>query len=281
MSIGNRAQPLANQWPRATTLITSIAVPELYHDQDLDSGTEEILLERDDFFIRLATTPRHRRQASMLIHRLYSWRGYAWDSARDLPHGPNQLTLQACGPQGSFGTLSLRLDSRSGLLADELYRAEIDRFRRSGGKVCELVWFAVEREYGSKEMLACLFQLIHIYSRRMHGMTDIFIEVNPRHVAFYEQRLDFVRVGDVRECARVGAPAVLLHLSLKHVDEVLRQKRENRGRDARSLYRYFLSSDEQDGLCRRILATADSPNAHSGTFSAGTGNRVASRVPSK
>jgi hypothetical protein len=260
--IGRRAHAgAANNWPETIQGPQALQVPELYHERDLDPGTEEILLERADFFIRLATTRGHRRQASMLIHRLYSWRGYAWGATGALPHDPNHMTLQACGPQGPFGTLSLRLDSARGLLADELYRAEIDAYRRRGGRVCELVWFAVEQEYGSKEMLACLFQLIYVYSRRVHRMSDIFVEVNPRHVAFYEQRLDFTRVGEMKVCERVGAPAVLLHLDLDHVDDVLALDNDRRGKDSRSLYRYFLSPQEQEGLCRRILgdAHADPP----------------------
>lgn len=254
MQIGKRAQlGRANNWPEITQGPDALAVPALYHEGHLDPGAEEVLIERADFFIRLATTHGHRRQASMLIHRLYSWRGYAWEQNNDLPHGANQMTLQACGPCGAFGTLSLRLDSASGLLADELYRPEIDSFRHAGGDVCELVWFAVEQEYGSKEMLACLFQLIYIYSRRVHRRSDIFIEVNPRHVGFYEQCLDFRRVGETKVCERVGAPAVLLHLDLQHVDEVLALDNDQRGKDSRSLYRYFLSPDEQEGLCRRIL----------------------------
>jgi hypothetical protein len=250
-----------NNWPETIQRIHGLSVPGLYHDhdQDIDAGREEILLERSDFFIRLATTSSHRRQASMLIHRLYSWRGYAWEATGDLPHGPNHMTLQACGPAGVFGTLSLRLDSKTGLLADELYKSEIDDYRRRGRRVCELVWFAVEQEYGSREMLACLFQLIYVYSRRVHGMFDLFVEVNPRHVAFYEQRLDFTRAGTTRVCDRVRAPAVLLHLDLAHIDQVLALANDERGRDSRSLYRYFLSPEEQEGLCRRILGDGDRP----------------------
>jgi hypothetical protein len=243
----------ANNWLETVHGAKALTVPELYHERDLHPGSEETLLKRSDFFIRLATTRGHRRQASMLIHRMYSWRGYAWETSGDLPHDPNHMTLQACGPHGTFGTLSLRLDSSRGLLGDELYRSEIDAYRAAGRRVCELVWFAVEKEYGSKELLACLFQLIYVYSRRVHHMSDIFIEVNPRHVAFYEQRLDFMRAGETKVCARVDAPAVLLHLDLDHVDEVLAQQNDQRGRDSRSLYRYFLSPEEQEGLCRRIL----------------------------
>ena len=55
----------------------------------------------------------------------------------------------------------------------------------------------------------------------VHGVTDVFIEVNPRHVAFYSRALGFVVLGDERICARVGAPSVLLHLDVEILDEQL------------------------------------------------------------
>src|SRR5689334_3471989 len=136
VQIGKRSRAAAtHNWLDTVQPAAAVVVPELYYERDLNPGTEEILLERDDFFIRLATTRGHRRQASMLIHRLYSWRGYAWEATGDLPNDANHMTLQACGPEGPFGTLSLRLDSERGLLADELYRAEIDAYRSRGGRV--------------------------------------------------------------------------------------------------------------------------------------------------
>jgi len=233
------------------------AIPELYHERDLESGAEEILIERDDFFIRLATTHGQRRQGSVLIHRMYSWRGYAWEMRDDLPHGPNQVTLQSCGPEGVFGTLSLRVDTRHGLLADELYRSEIDEYRARGASVCEMTWFAVDRDYGAREVIACLFQLIYLYARRMHKRSDLFIEVNPRHVTFYEQGLGFRAAGGPKTCPRVGAPAVLLHLDLDQVDARRDAARDGGSSMYRSLYQFFLSKHEEEGLCRRLGVMPD------------------------
>lgn len=229
------------------------AVPCLYHERDHAAAADDVLVERSDFFIRLATTRGHRRQGSMLVHRMYSWRGYATGDSADVPHGANQITLQACGPEGVFGTLSLRLDSPSGLLADELYRVEIDAHRARGAAVCELTGFAVDREYGSRAVLACLFQLIYLYARRRHHRSDMFIEINPRHVAFYEQRLEFRVAGGERTCMRVGATAVLLHLDLDRVEARLSELSDDRPAGRRSLYPFFLSRSEEEGLARRIL----------------------------
>jgi len=243
-------------WERIDAdVATGPAIPELYHDRVLDANAEEVLVERRDFFIRLATTHGHRRQGSLLIRRMYSWRGYTWELDEDAPHDPNQLTLQACGTDGVFGTLSLRVDSRTGLMADELYGAEIDAFRERGASVCEMTSFAVDRDYSRRQVLACLFQLIYVYARRVYRRTDLFIEVNPRHVGFYSQRLGFHVAGDERTCERVGAPAVLMHLDLERVDAHRHGGDDKSAASQPSLYPYFLSRHEEEGLCRRIGVT--------------------------
>jgi hypothetical protein len=149
--------------------------------------------------------------------------------------------------------LSLRLDSAYGLLADELYRVEIDGYRERGAAVCEMTAFAVDQEYGSREVLASLFHLLYLYAHRRHGCNDLFIEVNPRIVGFYEQRLRFRIAGRERTCMRVGAPAVLLHLDLGYVESLLRRAAEERSATARSLYAFFFSRQEEEGIVRRIL----------------------------
>ena len=52
-------------------------------------------------------------------------------------------------------------------------------------------------------------------------MTDAFIEVNPRHVAFYSRALGFTVASEARFCERVRAPSVLLHLDVETLDEQL------------------------------------------------------------
>jgi len=232
------------------------AVPELYHEHDPASGGREALIERADFFIRLATTHGHRRQGSMLVRRMYSWRGYEPGTRSDGPMRGNEISLQACGPQGVFGTLSLRLDSADRLLADELYRPEIDAYRERGRAVCEMTGFAVDGDYGSREVLACLFHLLYLYAHRRHGCSDLFIEVNPRHVGFYEQRLRFRVAGPRRTCVRVSAPAILLHLDLGYVEALLARAAQDRSVTARSLYAHFFSRREEEGIVGRILGDA-------------------------
>jgi hypothetical protein len=225
----------------------------LSHEQVQHGDIKEIVFERSDFHVRMASTGGHRSESEMLVSRMYAWRGYHFAGGAR-PQSANEMILQACRGDVTIGTLTLRLDSECGLLADGLYEAEVDGYRRTGGNVCELTGLAVAPRCGSKEVLASMFHLAYIFGRRRHGATDLVIEVNPRHVAYYERILGFQRVGPERTCTRVGAPAVLLHLDLDYVDEQIDLLAGRRRDVQRSLYPYFFSKLEEDGLNRRIWA---------------------------
>lgn len=216
--------------------------------------TQEFVIERSDFHVRMANTRGHRSDSEMLVSRMYAWRGYKCDRAGGFPQGANEMILQACRGSAMIGTLTLRFDSESGLLADGLYQDEVDFFRHQGGNVCELTGLAIAPRCGSKEVLASMFHLAYIFGRRRHGATDLVIEVNPRHVTYYQRVLGFRPAGPERTCARVGAPAVLLHLDLDYVDEQIGLLAGRRGDAQRSLYPYFFSKLEEDGLNRRMWA---------------------------
>jgi hypothetical protein len=67
-------------------------------------------------------------------------------------------------------------------------------------------------------VLASLFYLAHAVGRTVHDVTDVFIEVNPRHVAFYSRVLGFVVAAGEKFCERVRAPSVLLQLELEALE---------------------------------------------------------------
>lgn len=217
---------------------------------------QECVLERGGYRVRLADSSGQRNRASMLIERRYSWRGYHTETVAALPHNPNRITLEASSGEQLFGTLTLGLDSEEGLLADTLYQKEVNIFRTMGRKLCELSKFAVDPQYGSKAVLASLFHLAYIYARILHKATDAFIEVNPHHAGFYERRLGFRQIAGMRTCPRVNAPAVPLHIELSYMHGQISRHGGSRDTKERSLYPYFFSTHEEEGLASRIWRAA-------------------------
>jgi hypothetical protein len=205
------------------------------------------------FKIRLADSAGHRKSASFLVKRRYAWRGY---DAGGGPLGvePNRITLSACDHDETIATISVGLDSIIGLFVDQLYRREVDRIRAQYRRVCEFTKLAVDGSVRSKQVLAALFHIAYIHARRVNYCTDLFVEVNPRHVLFYKRMLGFSECGSERLDPRVQAPAILLRLDLAFAEQQIAEMGGHLelARVKRSLYPYFFSRREEAGIERRL-----------------------------
>lgn len=211
----------------------------------------ELSINERIFGIRAADVAERRNSASMLINKMYAWRGYSGN--HQIHQDPNRITLTASDKGEVIGTLSLGLDSDVGLLADQSFKECIDPYRAQG-KVCEIIKFAIDPAVKSKAVLASLFHVAFIYARDLHRCSDIVIEVNPRHRRFYEAMLGFTMVGDARPNLRVDAPAVLLQVSTAYGTEQIAKlagNSHNPGID-RSLFPYFYSLKEEAGIIERL-----------------------------
>jgi len=242
-----------DEWDKTIVAFQSpYRLKDLCIDQGAEPSSEETQVSRQEFKVRLATTEDRRKSASLLIEKMYSWRGYEADA---LIRDPNKITLVAYQNDKVVGTLTLGLDSPGGMVVDQLYKREADRLRATGRKPCDITRLAVDQEIKSKSVLAALFHLSFIYGHNIHLATDFLIEVNPRHVLFYQRMLGFEQFGEERICPRVNAPAVLLRLDLAHADEqILRYGGMGSAvPSVKSIYPYFFTRDDELGITQRLL----------------------------
>jgi hypothetical protein len=211
----------------------------------------DVTINERVFGIRAADIDAQRNSASMLISKMYAWRGYSGN--HQIAHDPNRITLTASDHGQVFGTLSLGLDSDIGLLADQVFKDYVDG-RRSNGKVCEIIKLAVDPAIKSKAVLASLFHVALIYARDLNGCDDIFIEVNPRHRRFYEAMLGFQVVCESRPNPRVQAPAVLLRVATAYGTEQVAKwgGMQDKAVGERSLFPWFFSPREEAGIVNRL-----------------------------
>lgn len=211
---------------------------------------ENCLLQVADFSIHLVSSFKQRVKASTLIKRMYASRGYQTENTSVFSDSPNQYTFEARDAQKLLGTLTLTIDSDDGLLADQLYKNEIDVFRSAGENVCEVSKLAFSPNTSSKQIFAALFHVAYLYARFLHGVETAFIEINPRHVRFYTSTLGFSEIGEQRICPRVAAPAILLGLNLSHMGNQIAQYAGVNSEDkGKSIYPYFLAPR----LARQVL----------------------------
>ena len=208
------------------------------------------------FKIRFADSDGRRRSASFLVQRRYAWRGYQVETP--LAVQQSRITLSAYDGDDVVATISVRQDSASGLFVDALFGLELKSLRARGGKVCEFTKLAIDEAIKSKAVLAALFHSAYIHARRIGSCTDLVVEVNPRHVRFYERMLGFRLIGSARVDPRIDAPAALLHLDLSHAEAEIAKfgGRPELGAQVRSLYPFFFSSQEEAGIERRLRAFA-------------------------
>ncbi len=232
---------------------TSRPLTSLIVNKSESEGTSELALNQTLFKVRLADNDGRRNTASMLVKRMYAWRGYkiAWHTK----HQPNRITLVASHGTDTMATMTIGFDAQGGLLVDELYRVEVDGLRGAGGRVCEFTKLAVDGAIRSKRVLATLFHIAYIYSHRINGFTDLLFEVNPRHGRFYEQLLGCQPFGPERMNPRVNAPSILLHLKASHVTEQIKLfgGHPEMARGEKSLFPYFFSESEERGIMKRLV----------------------------
>ncbi|MGL1833009.1 N-acyl amino acid synthase FeeM domain-containing protein [Rhodocyclaceae bacterium SMB388] len=209
---------------------------------------------RDGYHIRLANgAPHLQTQIGRLIGDMYGSRGLQAYTTVSSTAGPEQVTLAACTGDKVFGTLTLGVDTGSGLLADTLYRDEINRVRAGGGRVGEVTRLALDPELSSPDVMAHIFNITFLLARQIHRVTDLFVEVHPRHAGFYQRMMGYRVAGPVRTCPRVNAPAVLLHLCLDYAEQQISRLAGRKEPGDRSMYRRCLSPIEQHSLLQNLV----------------------------
>jgi hypothetical protein len=164
----------------------------------------------------VAVRPEQLEAADELVRRRYSWRGYrlsATEKSESAGAQAERFTLLAESCGRLLATLTVRPESP--LLAENTYGSEIESLRREGRRIGELVKLAVEEGADWKAGLDALVQSAWLITRIIHALTDVVIEVNPRHVRFHQRIFGFVVAAAGGVCSRVGAPSVLMRLDLE------------------------------------------------------------------
>ena len=111
--------------------------------------------------IRLVETRQKIAAACELVNDRYSWRGYG--DSHQIPADAHHMTFTAEIDEEVVGTITLAVDSPSGLAIDKAFSAEVDAFRCSAGtRVCELTKFAFSPNVQSRELMAALFHIVFV-----------------------------------------------------------------------------------------------------------------------
>jgi hypothetical protein len=188
-----------------------------------------------------------------LINKRYAWRGYG--DSHVVKRSSAHTTFSAVVNDAVVGTVTLAVDSDTGLAADAVFKQELDSYRSAPrAYVCELTKLAADSDLQSPAILAALFHVILLYGQLKYSCTDLFIEVNPRHRRFYEAMLGFERIGDVKTNDSVDAPAQLMHLAVDRIRPMIEAYRDaDPAASTRSLYPHFLPQRDEEMVLLRLF----------------------------
>lgn len=207
------------------------------------------------FKIRSADSYVSRHSANLLLRHRYAWRGY---HAVSLPSDQtvNRITLTATDEDATIGTITIALDGPEGLAAEDAFNDKVSELRADGRRICEFTKLAIDPISGTKRVLAALFHVAYIVAHRLRGYDTVVMEVNPRHVRYYERMLGARVLGEERLNRKVNAPAVLLSISFDYIREQIGRfaGQPDLAADERSLYPFAFSLREEAGIIGRLMA---------------------------
>lgn len=205
------------------------------------------------FEVAAATNAATRRSANELLKRRYGWRGYR---AVALPHPESgrHFPLTATQDGVVIGTITVGLDGPEGLNCDRAFQTETDALRQQGRHLCEFTKLAIDPSYGSKHVLAALFHLAYLAADRLASVDTLLMEVNPRHVRYYNRILGASVIGEARKNDTVDAPAVLLAMRFSDVRGKIDQiaGSPNRAGGDRSLYSLAFNQQEEKNIAEQL-----------------------------
>jgi hypothetical protein len=147
-------------------------------------------------------------------------------------------------------------DSARGLNCEASFSQEVQALRAEGQRLCEFTKLAVQAEQASAQVLAALFHVAFLAARKLHRVDLVLLEVNPRHVRYYQRVLGAEVLCQARNNARVDAPAVLLTLPSSHIRRQLDEAvwPDRRPAASRSLYAQAFNRAEESAIVARLTA---------------------------
>lgn len=168
--------------------------------------------------------------AQDLVRERYIWRGYKGEGEKPLKHLLPDITFCAIKPKSSdvIATVSVRMRSNEKpLLCESSYAKEVEKYLKRGfGNVAEIIQFATKKN--DVAVVGALLHTVVIFAHQSN-VENLFAEINPRHTRIYKDGFGFDVAGNLRECRRVQAPAILMHTETKALQRQLAMRNTEGG----------------------------------------------------
>lgn len=206
------------------------AVSQIIQSKVFDNKMDDLSYkfeQKNEFFsIQVARSAQDKLAAYGLVYEIYQEKGFIeksddalWYSIFDASSSTTTLVVKKNAEV--VGCLTMIFDSCIGLPADELFVDEVDLQRLNSQKIVEIVSLGIKKNVrGANRIFKKLFDVNLYFSYYFHGAEDCLITVNPSHVNFYEKKMGYKVLSDVRSFKKVnGAPAVLMLINGRDIIE--------------------------------------------------------------
>lgn len=211
-------------------------------------------LKPGTFTTKIANTLEEREAVFRLSYQVYLEKGFIEKNAhqwlvRNYDFINDTVILMVQDKEKNIvGTVTLVFENSTQLPAEKIYENELNFLRKNNYKITEISRLVIDPKFrNSKEILVQLFNYLYIYTYIVKAYNCLIIEVNPRHIKYYELLLNFKRIGSKKPCPNVlNAPAILMCSDLKREIETLRLHHDSQLINNRSLYSYFLKPDQEE-----------------------------------
>lgn len=220
------------------------AIPERAEWQDGEAFDKTALHGESAFAIRLANSSERVEPAAVVFEKARS-NGGGGES--------DGMTLTAYGVDGNeVGRIFIVTDSKVGLAADERHHEKLESLRMIGHRICELNEVRFDAKIKSKRLIATIFHLAFICIKAEFEMTTLLLEASDEQVKVYERTLGFELIND--KGSRRGRSA-LMACEMSYADEMIRSLGGlmSRAKGERSLYPFFFTKKDEDGMSKRLL----------------------------
>ena len=210
-------------------------------------------LKPGTFTIKIANTLEEREAVFRLSYQIYLAKGFIKENpqqwhVRNYDHVDDTVILMVQDKEKKIvGSVTLVFENSIQLPAEKIYGDEIKKLRTNKFKIVEISRLVIDPRFrNSKEVLVLLFNYLYIYTYFVKSYNCLTIEVNPRHIKYYELLLNFKRIGNKMPCPNMlNAPAILLFNDLQSEIETLRIYQNSHLVKNRSLYSYFFKPDQE------------------------------------
>ncbi|WP_353572551.1 hypothetical protein, partial [Candidatus Albibeggiatoa sp. nov. BB20] len=164
---------------------------------------------------------------------------------------PQSFIIIARRQQKIVGTITCVIDSKLGLLMDEIAKPQLDTLRQKGRRLCEISADAsIDQSAGNPTILE-MYRFGYKLAKEFLGTTDFVVAVGQRHEKFFKRILFFEQIAEIQAYKKAQyISSVPLRLDLCKIESLYQKKYAHRAQ-WKNLYYYFCQ-DQKDAFNQNI-----------------------------